>query len=225
MVEEPERNGQQRADRPITVVIADDHFVIRQGVKTLLESQPGYEVVGEAATGRALVQQAEALRPDVAIIDVRMPELNGIEATRQIRQRAQKTRVLVLTALDSDSLVRDLLHAGALGYVLKTDAARDLVVAVCSVAGGCPFFTSSVAKMVLQGYLQASGGTFDPLTARERETVQLLAEGRSNKEVATALGISVKTAETHRAHVMQALHLHSVCDLVHYAVRQNIIEP
>jgi DNA-binding NarL/FixJ family response regulator len=222
---EREHNGRRQADRPIRVVIADDHFVIRQGVKTLLESQPGYEVVGEAATGRAVVEQAQALQPDVAVIDVRMPELNGIEATRQIRQRAQKTQVLVLTAADSGSLVPDLLRAGALGYMLKTDAARDIVAAVRAVANGHPFFTPIVAKMVLQGYLDSAEGARDPLTSRERETVQLLAEGRSNKEIATALGISVKTAETHRAHVMRALNLHSMSDLVHYAVRQNIIQP
>lgn len=225
MVRELERNDQQQAERPITVVIADDHFAIRDGVKFLLESSPGCQVVGEAATGRAAVEQVLALQPDVAVLDVRMPELNGIEATRQIRQRALKTQVLVLTALDSDSLVRDLLHAGALGYLLKTDAARDLVVAVRLVASGRPFFTSTVANIVLRGYLASSGGTLDALTSRERETVQLLAEGRSNKEVAMALGISVKTAETHRAHVMRALHLHSLADLVHYAVRQNLIEP
>src|SRR5215472_13243788 len=147
---EREHNGQRQADRPIRVVIADDHFAIRQGVKTLLESEPGYEVVGEAATGRAVVEQAQALQPDVAVIDVRMPELNGIEATRQIRQRAQKTQVLVLTAADSGSLVPDLLRAGALGYVLKTDAARDIVAAVRAVAKGQPFFTAIVARMVLQ---------------------------------------------------------------------------
>ena len=222
---EREHNGQRQADRPIRVVIADDHFAIRQGVKTLLESEPGYEVVGEAATGRAVVEQAQALQPDVAVIDVRMPELNGIEATRQIRLQAQKTQVLVLTAVDSGSLVPDLLLAGALGYVLKTDAARDLVVAVRAVANGHPFFTPCIARMVLHGYLELAQGARNPLTSRERETVQLLAEGRSNKEVATALGISVKTAETHRAHVMRALNLHSMSDLVHYAVRQNIIEP
>jgi len=222
---EREQNGRQQADRPIRVVIADDHFVIREGMKALLESQPGYEVVGEAATGRAVVEQTRALNPDVAVLDVRMPELNGIEATRQIRQRQPKTQVLVLTVTDSDGLVRELFRAGALGYVLKTDAARELVAAVRAVANGHPFFTSSVAKMVLRGYLTSADEALDPLTARERETVQLLAEGRTNKEVAQALGISVKTAETHRAHVMRALRLHSVAELVHYAVRQNIIEP
>ncbi|HXJ91517.1 MAG TPA: response regulator transcription factor [Terriglobia bacterium] len=225
MVQQLEPKGQQQADRAIRVVVADDHFAIRDGVKFLLERASACQVVGEAATGRAAVEQAAALHPDVVVLDVRMPELNGLEATRQIRQRQPKTQVLVLTALDSESLVSELLRAGALGYVLKTDAVRDIVAAVRSVAGGRPFFTLRVANAILRGYLASFEETADPLTARERETVQLLAEGRSNKEVAVALGISVKTAETHRAHVMQALRLRSVSDLVHYAVRQNIIAP
>ena len=210
--------------RPLRVIVADDHFVVRQGVKALLENEPGCEVVAEAATGRAVVEMASRLQPDVVVVDVRMPELNGLEATRQIRQRSPGTQVVALTAHDSDDIVQSLLRAGALGYVLKSDAARDLVVAVRAVATGRPFFTATVAKMVLRGYLDSSGRSLAQLTPRERETVQLLAEGRSNKEVASLLGISVKTAETHRAHVMRALDLRSISDLVHYAVRQNIIE-
>jgi DNA-binding NarL/FixJ family response regulator len=224
MTQETIGNGQRRAGCNLRVVVADDHFVIRQGLMALLDEEPGCEVVGEAATGREAVEKTLALQPDVAVLDVRMPELNGLEATRQIRRQTSKTQVVALTVHDSDDLVRDLLRAGALGYVLKTDAARDLVLAVRSAADGRPFFTPVVAKMVLRGFLESSGQALVSLTARERETVQLLAEGRSNKEVATALGISVKTAETHRAHVMRALDLHSISDLVHYAVRQNIIE-
>jgi DNA-binding NarL/FixJ family response regulator len=216
-------NGSGQGDRNIRVLIADDHFVVRQGVKALLENEPDCEVVGEAATGHDVVEKAVVLEPEVAVIDVRMPELNGLEATRQIRRRTSKTQIVALTAHDSDEIVQDLLQAGALGYVLKTDAARDLVIAVRAVAEGRPFFTLTVTKLVLQGYLEFRRRTEGPLTPRERETVQLLAEGRSNKEVARALGISVKTAETHRASVMRALHLRSVADLVRYAVRQNII--
>lgn len=209
----------------IRVIFADDHLIIRRGVRSVLEQDPACEIVGEAATGRELVEKSAALEPDVAIVDVRMPELNGVEATRQIRSRVPGTQVVALTMHDSDDVIRDLLRAGALGYVLKSDTARDLTHAVHSVAQGHPFFTSHVARMVLQGFLQPDqSGASTSLTPREREVVQLLAEGRSNKEVATALGISVKTAETHRAHVMRALDVASVCDLVHYAVRHNIIE-
>jgi DNA-binding NarL/FixJ family response regulator len=217
-------NGEPKVDRNIRVVVADDHFVVRQGVKGLLENEPDCEVIGEAASGREVVRKALALQPDVAVIDIHMPELNGLEATRQIRRQTSKTQVVALTMHDSEAVVVDLLQAGALGYVLKTDAARDLVLAVRAVAEGRPFFTLTVAKMVVQGYLESAEKTLTGLTSRERETLQLLAEGRSNKEVANALGISVKTAETHRASVMRALHLRSVADLVHYAVRQNIIE-
>lgn len=216
----------ENIEEHIRVIFADDHFIIRRGIRTLLEEDPACEIVGEAATGREVVEKIAVLEPDVAILDVRMPELNGIEATRQIRARVPKTQVVVLTVNDCDDIVCNLLRAGALGYVLKSDTARDLVHAVRSVAAGRPFFTSHVAKMVLQGFLQPrqTAASAASLTPREREVVQLLAEGRSNKEVATALGISVKTAETHRAHVMSALDLNSICDLVHYAVRENVIE-
>lgn len=224
--EEKVKNLEKAEAPPIRVVFADDHFVMRQGLRALLESDPGCEIIGEAATGREIVEKVLALEPAVAILDVGMPELNGLEATRQIRRGTAKTQVVVLTMHDSDELIRDLLRAGALGYVLKSDAARDLISAVRSVAEGRPFFTRSAAKMVLRGYLESRepAGGDAALTPREREVVQLLAEGRSNKEVANALGISVKTAETHRAHIMRALDLNSICDLVHYAVRENIIE-
>lgn len=213
----------------IRVLFADDHFVVRQGVRDLLESEPRCKVLGEARTGREVVSKAIELKPDVVILDVSMPELNGVEATRQIRNAVPQSQVLVLTMHDSEHLVRELLQAGALGYLLKTDAARDLVLAVQSLYEGRPFFTSPVARMVLEGYLSSRPQVTEPgihgsLTPREREVVQLLAEGRSNKEIATALGISVKTAETHRANIMRALNLRSICDLVHYAVREDIIQ-
>lgn len=213
----------------IRVLFADDHFVVRRGVRDLLESEPRCRVLGEARTGREVVSKAIELKPDVVILDVSMPELNGVEATRQIRSAVPHSKVLVLTMHDSEHLVRELLQAGALGYLLKTDAARDLVLAVESLHEGRPFFTSPVARMVLQGYLNSrpqvtESGAHGSLTPREREVVQLLAEGRSNKEIASALGISVKTAETHRANIMRALNLRSICDLVHYAVREDIIQ-
>jgi len=216
----------ENVEPSISVIFADDHFVVRQGVRALLQEDAACRIVGEASSGREIVEMAVALEPDVAIVDIRMPGLNGLEATRQIRSRGLKTQVVVLTMHDTEDLVRELLRSGAMGYVLKSDTARDLLRAVRSVAEGRPFFTSCVARMVLRGYLEPHpiDHADRSLTPREREIVQLLAEGRSNKEVACLLNISVKTAETHRAHVMRTLDLNSVCELVHYAVRQNIIE-
>lgn len=211
----------------IRVLLADDHFIVRRGLKALLDAEPRCEVLGEASTGREVVEKTVSLKPNVVVLDARMPELNGVEATRRIRKEAPDSQVLVLTMHDSEYLVLELLRAGALGYVLKTDAARDLVLAVESVSQGRPFFTSPVARLVLQGYLNSVPDDLQSppaLSPRQREVVQLLAEGRSNKEVACTLRISLKTAERHRANVMRALNLRSICELVHYAVRQNIIE-
>jgi len=184
---------------------------------------------GEAADGREATEKVRELKPDVIILDIGMPGLNGLEATRQIMKEDPRARVLILTLHDSDQVVREVLNAGARGFLLKSDAARDLVVAVEAVRRDKTYFTSKVAAMVLEGYLK--GGTQavaasvgrDRLTPREREVVQLLAEGRSTKEVASALGLSVKTAETHRSNIMRKLQLHSVSDLVLYAVRNNIV--
>lgn len=211
----------------IRVLLADDHFIVRQGLRALLDAEPQCQVLGEASTGREVVEQAVSLKPNVVILDARMPELNGVEATRRIRKEVPESQVLVLTMHDSEQLIRELLRAGALGYVLKTDAAQDLIRALQSLSEGRPFFTSPVAKLVLQGYLKSMTDNLSTrmaLSPRQREVVQLLAEGRSNKEVAATLGISVKTAERHRANIMRALNLRSICELVHYAVRENIIE-
>jgi len=213
------------------ILIADDHEVVRRGMRVLLESQPGWEVVGEAANGRQAVEMAMALRPDVVVLDITMPELNGLEATRQMREAVPQTQVLVLTVHESEQVVREVLDAGARGYVLKSDAGRDLIAAVDALRQHKPFFTSSVATMVLEGYLQgperAAPGEAPArrLTSRECEVVQLIAEGRTNKEVAETLGISVKTAEAHRTNVMRKLDLHSVSELVRYAVRNKMVEP
>jgi DNA-binding NarL/FixJ family response regulator len=214
----------------IRILVADDHEVVRQGLRALLETEPGLEVCGEARDGREAVKEARRLRPDVVIVDFSMPGLNGLEVTRQIRKALAQTEVLVLTAYDSEQLARAVLGAGALGYVLKSDAERDLVTAVESLHRRRPFFTSRVARMVLEGYLQfvpqtsPGGESLHPLTPREREILQLLAEGKSNKEVAGVLGITVKTAETHRAALMRKLDLRSISDLVHFAVRNQVIE-
>lgn len=211
------------------ILVADDHEVVRKGLRALLEAQPGYEVCGEAGDGREAVREALRLRPDVVVLDFSMPRLNGLEVTRQIRKALPQTEVVVLTAYDSEQLAHAVLAAGALSYVLKSDAERDLVTAVDSLHRGRPFFTARVAKIVLDGYLKLLPVTdaedhLQPLTGRERETLQLLAEGKSNKEVAAILGITVKTAETHRAALMRKLDLHSISDLVHYAVRNRVIE-
>ncbi len=210
------------------VLIADDHEVVRKGLVSLLQDRPGWQICGEAADGREAVEKAIALKPDISILDIGMPELNGLEATRQILKALPKARVLILTLYDSDQVVREVLDAGAKGFLLKSDATRDLVAAAEALRNDKTYFTSKVAAMVLEGYLKgtapgARSAGRDRLTPREREVVQLLAEGKSSKEVAVALGLSVKTAETHRANIMRKLQLHSISDLVLYAVRNHIV--
>jgi DNA-binding NarL/FixJ family response regulator len=202
--------------------------VVRHGLRALLESQPGWVVVDEAAHGREAVQKAEQEKPDVVILDLSMPELNGLEATRQILKAMPQTEVLILTVHESEQVVKEVLKAGARGYVLKSDAGRDLVAAVQALSQHQTFFTSKVAEMVLAGYLRRDApapeeaGPRLPLSSREREVIQLLAEGKSNKEVAKVLHLSVKTVETHRAKIMHKLDLHSIGDLIRYALRHNI---
>jgi len=213
----------------LRIMVADDHEVVRKGLVALLQAQPDWQVCGEAGDGREAVEKAIQLKPDILILDIGMPSLNGLEATRQILKTIPNARVLILTLHDSDQVVREVLNAGARGFLLKSDAARDLVAAVEALRHDKTYFTSKVAAMVLEGYLKGGtpGAVITPgrnrLTPREREIVQLLAEGKSTKEVAVALGLSVKTAETHRSNIMRKLQLHSVSDLVLYAVRNNIV--
>ena len=216
----------------VRILVADDHEIVRQGLRALLEAQPGWQVVAEAVDGREALDKAKRLHPDVVVLDVSMPNLNGLEATRQIRKALPQTEVLILTMHDSEQLVREVLEAGARGYVLKSDAGRELVTAVESVRQSKPHFTSRVSEIVLDGYLNAVGRAEAynaprtvRLSPREREIVQLLAEGKSNKEVAAALHISVKTAETHRTNLMRKLDLHSISELVRYAIRNKMVEP
>jgi DNA-binding NarL/FixJ family response regulator len=214
----------------LRIVVVDDHAVVRRGVRALLESQPGWQVLAEATTGREAVEAARRLQPDVVVIDLSLPELNGLDATRQILKESPRTEVLVLTMHHSEELVRDVLQAGARGYVLKSDADANLIGAVDSLRRHKPFLTAQVAEVVLDDYLRR-GDEQDPgalprtaVTSREREIIQLLAEGKSNKEAAATLGVSVKTIEAHRANLMRKLHLRSLSDLVRYAVRNNIVE-
>ena len=215
---------------PFRILVADDHEVVRRGLCGLLRAQADWEVCGEASNGREAVEKALQLKPEVVILDVGMPMLNGLEATRQILKANPQIKILILTLHDSDQVVQEVLNAGARGFLLKSDAARDLVAAVEALRRDKIYFTPKVASMVLNGYLHRDNGPSaretngrGRLTPREREIVQLLAEGKSSKEVAVALGLSVKTAETHRSNIMRKLELHSVSDLVLYAVRNNIV--
>jgi DNA-binding NarL/FixJ family response regulator len=214
----------------VRILVADDHDIFRRGLKDLLVSHPGWEVVGEAKTGREAVVQAEELKPDIIVIDISMPELNGLEAARKIHKDFPKIGILILTVHFSDQLLTDIVEAGARAYIMKSDADRDLVSAVEALTTRRTFFTACAAEILLNGYSK-DNSVPDPqshlrhrLTAREREIVQLLAEGKTSKEVASVLGISVKTAETHRANIMRKLEIHSVSEVVRYAVKNQIIE-
>jgi DNA-binding NarL/FixJ family response regulator len=190
--------------------------------------QKGWEVVGEAQTGREGVDLARRLRPDIVVLDVSLPELNGLDAARQIRRESPQSEILVLTMHHSEELARDVLQAGARGYVLKSDADENLIAAVESLRRHKPFLTSKVTEFVLDDYLRRADVSAEmphsAVTPREREIIQLLAEGKTNKEVAAALGVSVKTIEAHRANVMRKLHLQSLSDLVRYAIRNKIVQ-
>jgi DNA-binding NarL/FixJ family response regulator len=211
--------------KTVRVLIADDHDLMRRGVRALLESRPEWQICAEAHTGSEALAKAEELQPDVAIVDITMPELNGVDAARRIRKASPKTEVLVLSMHYADQLIRDTVEAGARGYVVKSDSERDLVTAVEALANHKPFFTPRATEVLLSHLDTASSKSKNPLTSREREIVQLLSEGKSSKEVASVLNISVKTAETHRANIMRKLEIHSVAGLVRYAVRNQLVEP
>jgi DNA-binding NarL/FixJ family response regulator len=213
----------------LRIMLVDDHDVVRRGLRSLVEAQVGWEVCGEAATGREAVEKAGRLRPHIVVMDITMPELNGLEATRLIRKATPETRVLILTVHESEELLAEALRAGAHGCMLKSDAGRELVNAIEALTQGKPFFTSKVAG-ILFGRQMGHAGSSDTvdlagprLSAREREIIQLLAEGKSNKEVATLLKLSVKTVQTHRANIMRKLNLHSLGQLIHYAFRKGMV--
>lgn len=210
------------------VLIADDHEIVRAGVRNLLESG-GYSCCGEASNGREAVRMAQDLQPDVVILDVTMPELNGIEAAKQVLKVCPETKVLVFTVHDAEQVVVEIFRTGAHGYILKSDAGRQLLDAVKCVLDGKHYFSSQVSEVIFgsmrdNSLPHAAPKDEDKPTTREHEIIQLLAEGRSNKEVADKLGISVKTVETHRAAIMRKLGLHSIGELVRYAIRNHIIE-
>ena len=214
----------------LRILIADDHEIVRRGLKALLSSRPDWIVCAEASTGREAVAMAEQHRPDIVVMDISMPGLNGLEATRKIRKVLPKAQVVILSIHYSDQLVREVLDSGARAYVLKSDASRDLLSAVEAVTSNRPFFTAGAARILIDGFCNTPSSPQPSLlrkslSAREHEIVQLLAEGKSTKEVAVILGISVKTAETHRSNIMRKLEMHSVSELIRYAVRNNMIEP
>lgn len=224
------RNQGEHMLKNLRILIADDHDVVRRGLKGLIESRPGWAVCEEAHTGREAVAKAKQLKPDVAILDISMPELNGVEAARRIRKASPETEILILSVHYSDQLIREILEAGVRGYIVKSDSDRDLLVALDALSKHRPFFTSKATELMMTNFnhsgprVQAGDLTHERLTSREREVVQLLSEGKSSKEVAASLCISVKTAETHRANIMRKLEIHSVSELVRYAVRNQIIE-
>ncbi len=218
--------------KKVKILVADDHEIVRHGVENLINSEEDMEVSWSSTSGRDAVKLATKFNPDVVILDLGMPDLNGMDATRQIRKLCPNAKILIFTMHETERLVQEVFRAGAHAYVLKSDAGKFLLNAIRAVVAGEHFFSSRVNEVIFEGFLKSSVESPESeavpegrLTARERETVQLIAEGKSNKEVATVLGISVKTAETHRSTLMRKLNLHSVSELVRYAIRNEIIQP
>jgi DNA-binding NarL/FixJ family response regulator len=214
--------------KPIRILLADDHTVVRKGLRLLLESQPGFTVVADAADGRAAVTLAETHTPDVVVMDVAMPILNGIEAARQITAKLPQTAVVFLSMHSDESYVLKALKSGARAYLLKDSAEHDLIQAVRAVTEGKSFFSPAISKMMVEDYVRELQerqieDSYDLLTTREREILQLLAEGKSNKEVAAVLNLSLYTVETHRGNILQKLNLHSGAELILYAIRKGVI--
>lgn len=215
----------------IRILIADDHTIVRHGLRSVLQGHADWTVCGEATTGRMAVAMAKQLNPNIVVLDFSMPELNGLEATRQIREELPQTEILILTMHDSEALIHKVLAAGAKGFILKSDAGDMLISAVEQLCQHKPFFTSKVSDMLLGDYLNPSASgkaeekAGNELTPREREIVQLIAEAKTTKEIAEALGITFKTVDTHRTNLMHKLRIHSVSELVRFAIRNQIIEP
>ena len=208
---------------PIRVVLADDHVLVRQGIKSLLERE-GMQVLAEASDGQEAVRQVEKLNPDVAIMDIGMPLLNGMDAARVLGRSAPRTKPVLLTQHDEDQYVSEALDAGVKGYVLKSQVANDLVMAIRQVLRGDVYLSPGIASAVMAAYRTKSDRPANPLTARERQVLQLIAEGKSTKEIASILGVSVKTAESHRSRLMQKLDIHETASLVRYAVKRGLVQ-
>ena len=208
---------------PATILLADDHALIRQSLKALLERQ-GCRIVGEAADGQEALRSAENSQPEIAILDISMPILNGIDAARELKKSAPKIKVILLTQHDEDQYVTDALRAGVKGYVLKNQVADDLVHAIREVSKGAVYLSPKISRAVVDAYLSKARLSADPLSGRERQVLQLVSEGKSTKDVASLLGISVKTAESHRARLMKKLDIHETASLVRYAIRHGLVE-
>ena len=210
--------------KKIRVLLADDHVVVRQGFRLILERQSDMEIVGEAGNGREAVEMAERLQPDILVMDVAMPELNGIEATRRVARQSPRTRVLALSMHKDSVYVREILRAGARGYLLKDAIDRDLLAAVRAVEIGDGYLSPSVSEAVLSDYRRHVTNPIDLLSSREREVLQMIAEGQTNKEIAATLNLSVYTVDAHRGRIMEKLNLHSVNELVRFAVRAGLVD-
>jgi two-component system, NarL family, response regulator NreC len=209
---------------PIRVVLADDHVLVRQGLKSLLERE-GFQVVAEASDGQEAVRYVQTLKPDIAVLDITMPILNGLDAARQMSLSSPKAKAILLTQHDDEQYLSEALDAGVRGYVLKSQVASDLIQAIRQVSRGEVYLSPGVSSAVMGAYRSKSQKPRDPLTTRERQVLQLIAEGKSTKDVASVLGISVKTAESHRTRLMQKLDIHETASLVLYAVRRGIVQP
>jgi len=208
----------------IRILLADDHSLVRQGFRMILEAQPDMEIVGQAGNGREAVEISAKLHPDIVIMDVAMPDLNGIEATRRIMESAPRTRILALSMHKDSVYVREVLRAGARGYLLKDSGDADLVAAVRAIAKGEGYLSPSVSDAVLSDYRRHVTDPLDLLSSREREVLQMIAEGKTNKEIATSLNLSVYTVEAHRGRIMEKLNLHSTSELVRFALRSGLID-
>jgi two-component system response regulator NreC len=209
---------------PIRVVLADDHVLVRQSLKSFLERE-GIEVAGEASDGQELLGVAATVRPDVAVVDISMPLMNGLEASGNLRRSSPQTRTILLTRHDEDQYVTEALRSGIKGYVLKNQAATDLVHAIRQVCRGGFYLSPSISHTVVEAFLSKTAQPPDPLTSRERQVLQLISEGKSTRDVATLLGISAKTAESHRSRLMRKLDIHETASLVRYAIRRGLIQP
>jgi DNA-binding NarL/FixJ family response regulator len=214
--------------KKIRILLADDHNIMRRGLRLLLERQPGFEVVGEAADGRQAVERAEATKPDVAVLDIAMPNMSGIEAAQRIRGLLPQAAIIILSMHSDEGYVLRALKVGAKGYLLKDSAENDLIEAIRAVSGGKAFFSPEISKILVEDYVRdmrkrGAEDSYELLTSREREILQLLAEGKSNKDIATSLNLSLYTVETHRRNLQDKLNLHSVAELILYAVRKGII--